>query len=181
MRVLGVDPGSRVTGWGIIRREGNRIIHEVHGTIPLNPDDPFPIRLKILFERLKEVIVTHQPQTLSLEKIFVAHNASSALKLGQARGVVMAVGAIQNLEIFEYSPTEIKQALVGYGHATKIQMQKMIKTILGLPELPKPDAADALAVGICHLQQSRLTSLVKGADKSRDRISSWATTSPRPK
>lgn len=161
MIVIGIDPGSRKCGWGLIKKEGNKFHHLEHGVIVLNESDPLHSRLSVIFSSINDLIKKFNPSVMSVEKTFVAKNVSSALILGQARGAVLVAGGLANLAIAEYSPTEIKLALIGYGLASKLQIQKMVKTMLGLRELPDSDAADALAVGICHLQQSRLSSMIK--------------------
>lgn len=180
MLVLGIDPGSHRCGWGIIRKEGNRFRHVEHGVVVLDKNRLLHERLGTLFTSISDIIEQYKPAVLAIEKSFVAKNISVAMKLGQVRGVIMVAGVLKNIFISEYSPNEIKLALVGYGHAAKLQMQKMVKAILGLTELPQSDAADALAVGICHLQQSRLTSKLSSFERRYDRIPSWKSVPKRP-
>ena len=137
-------------------------------------------RLGKLFTSTNDIIEKYNPSVLAIEKSFVAKNIGVAMKLGQVRGVIMVAGVLKGISVFEYSPNEIKLSLVGYGHASKAQMQKMAKAILGLTELPQTDAADALAVGICHLQQSRLTSKLSSIERRYDRIPSWKFVPKRP-
>jgi crossover junction endodeoxyribonuclease RuvC len=150
MIILGIDPGSRTTGYGLIRQEGNRLIHVDNGAIFTKSDQPLPDRLKVIYDGLADVIARYQPEEMAIEDIFVAKNASSALKLGHARGTAMVVGVNNALPVAEYTAMQVKSAVVGYGHANKNQVQKMVKTLLNLPEIAQEDASDALAVAICH-------------------------------
>ena len=147
--ILGVDPGSRITGYGIIRIERNRAEYVDAGCIQLK-DIPLSARLRLIFDQLSAVIRTHHPTEAAVEKVFMNRNADSALKLGQARGAAIVAAAALELAVFEYSPNEIKQAIVGRGHADKAQVQHMVKALLGLSQTPPADAADALAAAICH-------------------------------
>ena len=149
MRIIGVDPGSQKTGVGIIDVQGNRLIH-VHHTVIRCGSGEFTERLHILFTELKKIIAEFNPEYAAMEDVFVSKNASSALKLGQARGALVAACADCGLTVSPYSPTKVKQATVGHGKAEKTQVQHMIKLLLK-PPMPLPeDAADALAVSICH-------------------------------
>jgi len=157
MRVLGVDPGSVTCGFGIVDEEGQSLFYVDAGGISTSPKLAFPSRLKKLHDGLNEVILKHRPDMLSIEDLFFAKNVQSALKLGHARGVALLVAANHGLPIFEYSPSEIKQAVVGFGRAEKAQVQQMVKTLLNLKVAPKPlDASDALAAAICHIHSSRM-------------------------
>lgn len=149
IRILGIDPGSRIAGYGIVESEGNHLRHVVNGAIKLGDGD-YPERLRQLFTELSDVISTQLPAEAAIERIFMNKNADSAIKLGQARGVAMVACSLQQLPLQEYSANQIKQALVGRGHATKSQIQHMVKVLLNLRETPPADAADALAVAICH-------------------------------
>jgi crossover junction endodeoxyribonuclease RuvC len=152
-RVLGIDPGTRLTGFGIIQgeKQGQYI---VSGCIRTKTDT-MPLRLQEIYQGVSEIITQYQPDVLAIEQIFVSRNANSALKLGQARGVAIVACVQQGLTVYEYMPNRIKQAIVGVGHAQKSQVQYMVKTLLKLPKLPPPDAADALAVALCHLHTQR--------------------------
>lgn len=150
MILLGLDPGLRITGWGVIRTDGNRLIHIADGAISVPVSEPLAERLAALYRALEIVLETWQPDEAAVEETFVNRNPASALKLGQARGVVMAAPALRGLPVAEYSANKVKQSLVGNGHATKDQIGMMVKTLLPAAELRKPDAADALAVAICH-------------------------------
>lgn len=160
MRVLGIDPGSRRTGYAIVDRQGSRLTAVAFGTIKLGGGDMGP-RLRLLFEELSAVVSHHEPTEVAVEGIFYARNAASALKLGHARGVALLVAALKGLEIHEYAPRAVKAAVTSSGRAEKAQVQKMVRVILGLREVPEPDAADALAVAVCHLQT--VNALKRGA------------------
>ncbi len=150
MRILGIDPGSHVTGYGIIEKEGNHLRHVLHGEIKAKKDSLLSTMLVSIYQQLSEVITDNEPQAISLENIFYGKNVRSLIKQAQVRGVVIFAGADKGMPIFEYSPLEVKKAVVGYGRAEKRQVQIMVKAILKLPALPPADAADALATAICH-------------------------------
>ena len=147
--ILGIDPGSRITGYGLVAVEQHRVNHIDHGCLQLGRDE-LGDRLLTLFDGLANVIRAHQPQEAAIEKVFMNRNADSALKLGHARGVAMLCARQAGLEVQEYAATKIKQAIVGRGHAEKGQVQHMVKALLGLDKSPPADAADALAAAICH-------------------------------
>ncbi len=147
--ILGIDPGSRITGFGVIDLQRSQLRHIASGSIDV-AELPFEQRLVAIFDALTEVVRRHQPQVAAIEKVFMNRNVDSTLKLGQARGVAMVAVAKRQVPLHEYSPNQIKQAIVGRGHAEKAQMQHMIKVLLALEEAPAPDAADALAVAVCH-------------------------------
>ena len=150
MRILGIDPGSHVTGYGIIEKKGNYLRHIAHGEIKSKKDSPLSAMLISIYQQLSEVISQTAPQAIALENIFYGKNVRSLIKQAQVRGVVIFAGADKGLNVFEYSPLEVKKAVVGYGRAEKRQVQVMVKAILKLPVLPPADAADALATAICH-------------------------------
>ncbi len=149
MLILGIDPGSVTTGYGIIDHQGSTARYIASGSIRIGQYE-LPERLKQIFNDLTAIVLQYQPAQVAVEKVFVHKNVSSALKLGQARGVAIAAVACQDLSIAEYSAREVKQAIVGYGNADKTQVQMMVKTILRLNGLPAADAADALAIALCH-------------------------------
>ncbi len=149
IRLLGVDPGSLKTGVGIIDVRGNRISHVHHGVIRCARGD-FDTRLMLLFSSLKQVIAEFSPDAAAIEDVFVSKNVASALKLGQARGALIAACGEGSLRVSAYSPTQVKQAVVGFGRADKTQVQHMVRLLLHPPEPLAEDAADALAVAICH-------------------------------
>ena len=150
MRILGIDPGSHVTGYGIIEKEGNYLRHVLHGEIKTKKDSLLSTMLISIYQQLSAVITQTAPQAISLENIFYGKNVRSLIKQAQVRGVVIFAGADKGIPVFEYSPLEVKKAVVGYGRAEKRQVQIMVKAILKLPVLPPADAADALATAICH-------------------------------
>jgi crossover junction endodeoxyribonuclease RuvC len=161
MRIIGIDPGSRVTGYGVIACQGGEIGFVSCGAIRLGKED-FSLRLGMIFDGLSEVIDKHCPVVAAIEDLFVAHNVRSALKLGQARGVAVVAARQKNLEVFDYSPRKIKQSVVGYGHAEKGQVQEMVKMLLELDSLPGEDAADGLAAAICHANHLMVPTLNGG-------------------
>jgi crossover junction endodeoxyribonuclease RuvC len=150
-RVLGIDPGSVITGWGVVEAVGNSLIHLAHGTLATAATQGQAARLERIYRGIEEVIDSYKPGSVCVERIFFARNPQSALKLGQARGVAMLAAARSNLAIHEYAAVEIKAAVVGYGHASKQQVQVMIASLLRLSGKLPADAADALAAAICHL------------------------------
>ena len=150
MRILGIDPGSHITGYGIIEKKGNYLRHVVHGEIRAKKDSLLSAMLISIYKQLSDVITQNAPGAIALENIFYGKNVRSLIKQAQVRGVAIYAGADKGLNVFEYSPLEIKKAVVGYGRAEKRQVQIMVKAILKLPELPPADAADALATAICH-------------------------------
>ncbi|EAU55563.1 crossover junction endodeoxyribonuclease RuvC [Mariprofundus ferrooxydans] len=158
MRILGVDPGSLKTGVGIIDVQGNRIRHVHHSVIRCGAGD-FDDRLHILFSGLKLVIAEFHPTLAAIEDVFVSKNVNSALKLGQARGALIAACTDSGLRVSPYSPTKVKQAVVGFGRADKEQVQHMIRILLHPPEPLAEDAADALAVAICHAHHAPMQTL----------------------
>lgn len=165
MRVLGIDPGSNITGYGIVEQQGNRLIHVDNGCIVTGAKNPLHIRLKSIYSGLQEVIERYQPDAVSIENIFFSQNANSALKLGQARGAAIVSSVNSGKEVFEYTPMQVKQAVVGYGRASKEQVQKMTKVLLNLPEVAQADAADALAVAICHINSAKIITAVRNKNE----------------
>ena len=149
MRILGIDPGSRFTGFGIIEVNGDRAVTVQYGVIKAGKGE-FPERLGIIFSGLCDLIKEHQPAEAAIESVFMSHNAGTALKLGQARGAAMCAAISLGLPVSEYSPRSVKQAIVGRGGADKVQVQHMVTILLQLKEKPQEDAADALAVALCH-------------------------------
>jgi crossover junction endodeoxyribonuclease RuvC len=155
-RILGIDPGSRITGYGVIEENRGRLRFVSCGVIKTTPRYPFAHRLNEIFEGINEVVQLHGPEVAAVEDVFLATNPRSALKLGQARGAAI-VAAMQNgLTVRDYSAKMIKRAVVGYGQAEKIQVQHMVRVLLGLSAAPSADAADALAVAICHANTLRI-------------------------
>ena len=156
-RILGIDPGSRFTGFGVLDFVGGKPAYVASGTIK-SPDGSFPDRLKKIFESVSDIVSEYQPDIVAIESVFMARNAGSALKLGHARSAALCATFAHDVEVFEYAPREIKQAVVGTGSASKEQVQHMVVSILQLNGVPAADAADALAVAICHGNQRRLRS-----------------------
>ena len=168
MRILGIDPGSNATGYGVVERDGHRLVHVAHGT--LRPRGAtVALRLHQLHESLRDVVRHHAPDVAAVERVFVAQSARSALVLGQARGVVLAALGSLGLGVTEYAPAEVKQAVTGAGRADKRQVAIMVRRLLGLDQLPESDAADALATAIGHAQAGALRAL--GAVPRRPRRS----------
>ncbi len=160
--ILGIDPGSRITGYGVIRTLGGRIEYLGSGCIRM-PDGELPARLKLIHDGVSEIIRQFNPDLFAIEQVFMARNPDSALKLGQARGVAIVVAVNAGLEVAEYAARQIKQSVVGTGGADKEQVQHMVRQLLKLPANPQADAADALAVALCHAHT--LQSLVKMAGR----------------
>ncbi|HZI50179.1 MAG TPA: crossover junction endodeoxyribonuclease RuvC [Terriglobia bacterium] len=151
MRVLGIDTGSRVTGYGVIETDGADCIFVDCGVIRVKPSDTLPLRLKAIHEKVISVIQEWKPDQAAFESVFHSTNVQSALKLGHARGVCIHAAAASDVPVFEYSPAEVKSAVTGYGRAEKPQVQQMVRALLNLADWPEPyDASDALAVAICH-------------------------------
>jgi len=148
--ILGIDPGSIKTGWGLIRKEGNILVHVDNGLIVPPREMVFRDRVAFIFDGIRDVIRRFSPHCVSLEEVFMAKNAQSALKLGHIRGAVIAAAVLCNVPIIEYSATRVKQSVTGNGRAEKFQIQQMVRIILGLREPPSEDAADALANAITH-------------------------------
>jgi crossover junction endodeoxyribonuclease RuvC len=153
MRVLGIDCGSQFTGYGVVEHVDDReLVCRICGAIKLRSKDPMAAKLQQIFFELKQVIAEHQPEVAAIEDVFYAVNVKSALKLGQVRGVAMLAASSSGLPVAEYAPLAIKSAVVGYGRAEKQQVQQMVMRLLKLPSPPYPsDAADALALAICHI------------------------------
>jgi len=152
MIVLGVDPGTLRTGYGVVDGDRDAVRLLQSGTITTSPKDELPFRLQRIYDGLRELIDLHRPEWVALESPFFAKNVQSALKLGQSKGVALLAARHGGVPIAEYTPTQVKSAVAGYGVADKVQIQHMVKRTLGLVDLPKPsDAADALAIALCHI------------------------------
>jgi crossover junction endodeoxyribonuclease RuvC len=163
MRILGIDPGSRATGYGLIEQQGNRLIHLDNGAIFTRSEEALARRLQTIYQELNRLITTYRPDAVAVEQVFMARNPASALKLGHARGVALLAGINAGLAVAEYSALQVKSAVVGYGRAGKHQVQQMTRTLLNLTEIAQEDAADALAVAICHAHSRQLTAQVNSA------------------
>ena len=161
MKILGIDPGTAILGFGLVIYEGNKFRTVDYACLYTKAGQPLAERLKYLYNNLEQLIQLHQPDHMVVEELFFNKNVSTALAVGQARGIILLAGAQANIPVFEYTPLQVKQAVVGYGRADKNQVQQMVKTILGLAAVPKPDdAADALAIAICHAHSHR-TNMVR--------------------
>lgn len=156
MIVFGIDPGTAATGYGVIKEDENGNLEVLdYGVVSTRSDLSLENRLKIIFETISSLIILHKPASAAVEKLFFKQNVTNAISVGQARGVVLLAFANKGIPVSEYSPAEVKSAVSGYGSADKSQVQAMVKAILNLDKIPKPDdAADALAIAICHLNSS---------------------------
>ncbi len=149
-RILGIDPGLQITGFGVIEQIDRKLVYITSGVIKTGSGGELPARLKIILDGLAEVIATYRPEQVAIEKVFVNVNPQSTLLLGQARGAAISAAVLRDLPVAEYTALQVKQAVVGNGHAAKEQVQEMVKRLLNLPAAPKADSADALACAICH-------------------------------
>ena len=153
MRVIGIDPGLRRTGWGVIELKGNKLRHIGNGVCKSLSSESLPVRLLQLYQQLKEIIILHKPTCAAVENTFVSKDAAGTLKLGQARGIALLAPAKAGLPIFEYAPNTVKKTVVGVGHADKVQVAHMVKMQLPAAEFNGHDAADALGIALCHAFQ----------------------------
>ena len=168
MRIIGLDPGLRHTGWGVIEVAGNRLGHVAHGKVSSDADQPLAWRLRQLYDGLCRIIESYAPEEAAVEETFVNKNPSSTLKLGQARGVVMLAAATSELTIAEYPPNLIKKSIVGTGHAQKRQVAMMVATLLPGAGALGPDAADALATAICHAHHRQTQGRIAEAVRAQE-------------
>ncbi len=169
MRILGIDPGSGATGYGIIESDGSKHTSILFGAITTQSRQPFHERLLKIYIELSNILSREKAEIMAIEEVFHATNVQSALRLGHARGIALLAAAQNGLSVFEYSPLEIKSAVVGYGRAEKTQIQSMVRLLLDLPEIPTPDhAADALAVAICHAHRMRYEQWTQSTRKSAE-------------
>ncbi len=160
MLVLGIDPGTATTGYGLVRETRDGLALVAYGVFSTPAGQEAELRLVSLYQQLNEILLLHRPNTAAVEKLFFSRNVTTAMAVGQARGVTLLALAQAGLSIAEYTPLQIKQAVAGYGGADKSQMQQMTRALLGLNDIPRPDdAADALAVAICHLHSQRFLNL----------------------
>lgn len=157
MLVIGIDPGTATTGYGLITEtDAGSLVPVDYGVITTPPDLCMPDRLALIYHRLRDILILHQPEGGAVEKLFFQSNVTTAISVGQARGVALLALAESRIPVAEYTPLEVKQAVAGYGAADKNQVQQMVRALLGLKTIPKPDdAADALAIAICHLSSAR--------------------------
>jgi len=161
---LGLDPGSQITGVGIVEQQGTKLVWIAHEAIRL-PKGELGERLRVLYERLLEIILQYRPTVMAIEKVFIAKNPHSALVLGHARGVAMLAAVNNGLDVQELAATEIKKSIVGRGRAEKKQVQHMVRVLLSLRESPQEDASDALAAAICQLHMMQMQRAIRGALK----------------
>lgn len=169
--ILGIDPGSRKTGYGIINQLNGRVGYVTSGVVRVPVELTLPERLHAIFTAVREIIEQYSPEEMAIEQVFMAKNASSALKLGQARGAAIVAGSYCGLPVSEYEARKVKQAVVGTGAADKLQVQHMVKVLLKLPSAPQEDAADALAVALCHAStQQNLIRLARSRQFRRGRL-----------
>ncbi len=162
MRIIGIDPGTAICGYSVLDYIGNKFTLLDYGVVTTPANSDLEKRLYTIYQELKELIEKHQPQFLAVEELFFNTNAKTALSVGHARGVILLLGAMMGLEVFSYTPLQVKQSVVGYGRAEKKQIQEMVKLILNMEKIPKPDdAADAIAVAICHGHSYKLNRNIK--------------------
>lgn len=156
MRVIGIDPGSRVCGYGVLEAQNGEVTHLASGSIAPIATLPLHERLKVIYEGLLKVIDQHRPDVMSVEDIFFAKNAKSAIKLGQAKGVALLAGSNSGISVHEYAPTKVKLALTGRGRANKAEVQNMLSKLLGVTTWESQDASDAVAIALCHIHISQI-------------------------
>lgn len=165
MKIIGIDPGVAITGFAVLEESGSNYQYISSGCIRTAKNLPTGERLRAIYEAVNEVVKDHQPNVLAIEKLFFSKNVRTAFQVGEARGVIILAATNANLEIFEYTPLQVKQAVAGYGKAEKGQVQKMVQMLLKLSQLPRvDDEADAMAVALCHLQYRRFQEAVKGGN-----------------
>jgi len=163
IRIIGIDPGVAITGYAVIEESESDFTCITSGCIRTKKDLPAAARLQAIHDQVFELITIYNPQILAVEKIFFSKNVRTAFQVGEARGVIILAGARSGLDLFEYTPLQVKQAVAGYGKAEKVQVQKMVQMLLKLPHRPTvDDEADAMAVALCHLQNRRWQDAVKG-------------------
>jgi len=165
MIVLGIDPGTAITGYGVVSAEDDHLTLVTCGVITTPSVQPLPERLRTIYQELSALIAQHRPQAVAVEEVLFGRNVRTAISVGHARGVALLAAAQAGLPIFTYTPTAVKQAVGGYGGANKRQIQEMVRMLLALPAVPQPDdAADAVAVAVCHIHSAQLARLIAGAD-----------------
>jgi crossover junction endodeoxyribonuclease RuvC len=166
--VLGIDPGTAITGYGVVREDDDGLALVDCGAITTPSGQPLAFRLQTIYRSLADLIDEYRPEEAAVEELFFSRNARTALSVGQARGVVLLALADAGLPIHEYKPLEIKQAVAGYGGADKQQVQEMVRMLLALDEVPRPDdAADAVAVAVCHIHSARMAALLDDATRGK--------------
>lgn len=163
MRILGIDPGIAIVGFSVVDKNGNRYSTVEYGAITTPAHTPLENRLKTIYDEMTLLFANFRPDAMSVEELFFNSNAKTAIAVGQARGVIILSAVENGVPIYEYTPLQVKQALTGYGRASKMQIQQMMRTMLGLSEIPKPDdVADALAIAVCHGNSVRYNDILKG-------------------
>ncbi len=167
MLVLGIDPGFAITGWGIVEKKGHQQWKAIaFGAVKTKAGVPFPERLSEIFTQLRTVIERYSPEVVAVEQLFYAKNKKNTILISHARGAILLAASLSGIPVSEYSALQVKRAVVGYGRAEKIQIQKMVKSFLKLKEVPKPDdVADALAVAICHINSAKINIITSGIMK----------------
>ncbi|MCU0640753.1 MAG: crossover junction endodeoxyribonuclease RuvC [Candidatus Margulisbacteria bacterium] len=164
MLTLGIDPGTATTGFGLVRQQADKLAHVSCGVITTTPKESTQDRLRKIHAEIKQLIATHKPTHMAVERLFFGTNTKTAIAVAQARGIVLLTAAECGVPVIEYTPLEVKVAVTGYGKAEKKQIQQMVKLLLKMPEVPRPDdAADALAVAICHLHSHKMTRVALSA------------------
>jgi len=180
MRVLGIDPGSETTGWGVVEGDARAYRAVEFGTVKASPRERFAVRLLKISDGVEELIARFQPDVCAVEEMFFAANVKTALKLGQVRGVILVAAERARVEIAEYAPRLVKQTVVGYGAAEKHQVQEMVRVLLSLKQAPHPhDASDALALAICHFHHAGLAALTKPTTAARSKLDALLAANPR--
>lgn len=180
MRVLGIDPGSETTGWGVVEGDARTYRAVDFGTVKASPRERFALRLLKISNGVAELIARFQPDVCAVEEMFFAVNVRTALKLGQVRGVILVAAERAGVEIAEYAPRLVKQVVVGYGAAEKHQVQEMVRVLLSLKEVPQPhDASDALALAICHFHHGGLAARVNKPTAARSKLDALLAANPR--
>lgn len=160
MRILGIDPGIAIVGYGVVDKEGNSYKTIAYDAVTTKAHTPLEDRLSLVYTGICQIIQEYKPDAMSIEELFFNNNAKTALTVGQARGVIILAAYQNHVPIYEYTPLQVKQALTGYGRASKMQIQQMMKSMLGLTQIPKPDdVADALAIAVCHGNSMRFNSI----------------------
>lgn len=160
MLTLGIDPGTATTGFGLITEKKAKLLFVDHGVIKTSPKETSQGRLRRIYSSIKKLIQDYKPKVVAIERLYFGANSKTAIAVGQARGLALLAAAEQRVQVAEYSPLEVKMAVTGYGRAEKQQVQQMVKSLLGLSDLPRPDdAADALAIAICHIHSHKLSRL----------------------
>ena len=161
MLILGIDPGTATTGYGLVDNPDDKLALVAYGVFSTTPDQPMPLRLLSLFHQLSAVLSRFRPEALAVEELFFSRNVTTAIAVGQARGVILLAAAQADIPVFEYKPQAVKQAIAGYGGADKSQVQQMVRILLDLDQIPRPDdAADAIAIAVCHHHSARFNQLL---------------------